>query len=132
RRQSIPSPRRGEGQGEGAGHALTSDRAQVSRLRARGIRRRMLTGDSAMALGQYLAVRSGASNCRDALFMAAIATIPRLTSSRGPGLAPFTASEAFASPSPSCLIAQFRPAGRLTFFACAKKVSKETHPGIRV
>ena len=27
---------------------------------------------------------------------------------------------------------QFRPAGRLTFFACAKKVSKETHPGIRV
>ena len=27
---------------------------------------------------------------------------------------------------------RFRPAGRLTFFACAKKVSKETHPGIRV
>ena len=27
---------------------------------------------------------------------------------------------------------QFRPAGHLTFFACAKKVSKETHPGIRV
>jgi hypothetical protein len=31
-----------------------------------------------------------------------------------------------------CTMARFRPAGRLTFFACAKKVSKETHPGIRV
>ena len=26
----------------------------------------------------------------------------------------------------------FAPYGRLTFFACAKKVSKETHPDIRV
>ena len=30
------------------------------------------------------------------------------------------------------LEARFRPLGRLTFFACAKKVSKETHPDIRV
>ena len=30
------------------------------------------------------------------------------------------------------MTALFRPLGRLTFFACAKKVSKETHPDIRV
>ena len=68
--------------------------------------------------------------------MAVIATIPSLTSSapsRGPSLPLSFASEALRSSSFSYrLIAGFRPAGRLTFFACAKKVSKETHPGIRV
>ena len=71
--------------------------------------------------------------------MAVIATVPLLTSSALAGGARPTHASAPEVPStfPHCLMVRFRPSGRLTFFACgsppgAKKVSKETHPGIRV
>ena len=66
--------------------------------------------------------------------MAVIAKVPLLTSSALAGGARPTHASApeVPSPFPHCLMVRFRPAGRLTFFACAKKVSKETHPGIRV
>jgi hypothetical protein len=66
--------------------------------------------------------------------MAVIATVPLLTFSALPdGARPtHVSAPEVPSPFPHCLMVRFRPAGRLTFFACAKKVSKETHPGIRV
>ncbi|SIQ18206.1 hypothetical protein SAMN05878282_102574 [Aquipseudomonas alcaligenes] len=65
--------------------------------------------------------------------MAVIATVPLLTSSAlvGGAKPPHVSASEAPNLFPHRLIVRFRPAGRLTFFACAKKVSKETHPGIR-
>jgi hypothetical protein len=86
--------------------------------------------------GPVFGGKVGASICRDALFMAAV-TIPRPVPSSGFGRVDRTL---FSAPGFRRLssfgqrsIARFRPAGRPTFFACAKKARQRNtprHPGL--